>query len=84
MTDKHNDSLDGLLAQNLVTPPDHFTDKVITRLADQLPVNYTARTTRSSGRQRLWPTAAIATGAAVGFLQIISFIFGIWIPATVG
>ncbi len=84
MNEKYDDSLDSLLTRNLVTPPENFTDTVISKLSDQSTINVEKVASYRSARPLFWPTAAIATGTAVGVIQVISFIFGIWIPATVG
>ena len=84
MTEKHQDPLDDLLTQGLVTPPDDFTDRVLKNLQHQIPFDYSQRSKAEPLRRRFWPAAAITASAAVGILQIISFIFGIWIPTVTG
>jgi hypothetical protein len=71
-----NKELDNLLKSGLVSVPDDFTERVM-REINQLP----EPAPRQIWRVRLqW--LAITGTAAVGIIELISFIFGIWTATT--
>lgn len=83
MTDKNHDPLDSLLAKNLVTPPHNFSARVLEEISPQSP-NQHSKTTPDTSMKKFWTFVALASGTMAGGFQIIAFIFGIWIPTTVG
>ncbi|MCK5831111.1 MAG: hypothetical protein KAH20_12515 [Methylococcales bacterium] len=68
-----NKTLDTLLNSDLLSVPDNFTDQVMKEIY-QLPMP----TPRQTWKKRLqW--LAIFSSAALGTVELFSFIFGIWI-----
>ena len=84
MTDQPNDPLDQLLQDGLVKTPPDFADNVLKKIAHEAPFDYSNRTAASTKPKSLWTSAALIASTALGGFQIISFILGIWIPATAG
>jgi hypothetical protein len=93
------DPLEKLLADGLLSPSDDFADKVMQRIEREAPYDYrqSSRVNSSvsessikntSGPDRsgsaLWQLVALVASTVVGASQVIGFIFGLWIPATVG
>lgn len=71
-----NDDWDKLLAAGLLSVPDDFAERILRKI-DRSPQPEPQKT----WRQRLQWLAAIAA-AAFGTVELISFIFGIWIAGT--
>lgn len=95
----NQDPLDKLLADGLLSPPDDFADTVMQRIERDAPYDYTQTsqadsslseipTKNTSGPDRsgsaLWQLVVLVASTVVGASQVIGFIFGLWIPATVG
>ncbi|MEM7255846.1 MAG: hypothetical protein AAF404_00500 [Pseudomonadota bacterium] len=83
MNDKDNDWLDNLLSDNPVTPPDHFADSVMSKLSSEPVINQTLPAA-TPAHQSIWPPLALAASSVLGMIQIVGYIFGLWIPATAG
>lgn len=87
MTDLHkdqSDKLDQLLTDSLVVPPADFTARVMSQLTHDDLLAHSQPPEKLQRREQLWTSAAITASAAAGVIQVISFILGIWIPATAG
>ncbi len=80
--DQPRDQLDKLLTDGMPKPPDHFTDTVLSRIAQQTPYDYSRPP--SSSTKTVWPSLALAASALLGVFQVVGFIFGLWIPTVAG
>lgn len=83
------DALDRLLADSLLQPPDNFSETVMRKIERDVPYNYaqhslTETTRAEASRPLFWQAVALVASTIVGASQVIGFIFGLWIPATVG
>lgn len=74
--------LDRLLASDLLDVPDDFTARVMQNLPSQQPV--ALKNPIPHPRWRAWRWAAYWSGGALGFIQLISFMFGIWTATAAG
>lgn len=84
MTKESSNELDSRLASPLVKPPDDFAESVINYISHQQYPADTRTPAKPGSIGFIWPSAALTTGAAIGVFQVISFIFGVWIPVTAG
>lgn len=77
-----NDELDRLLARDLLNVPDDFERTVMARI-HELPDPVVRVPTRRSPKATHWLAGlALAGGAAVGLLQLLGFVFGIWMATS--
>ena len=86
LTNDHrpDDPLDRLLTDSVTQPPEHFTDSVLSRIAEQTPFDYSQPRLPVSPKPSLWASIALATSTVVGVFQVIGFIFGLWLPVAAG
>lgn len=84
MTSDQNKSIDDLLSDGLLKPPEDFTETVMDRIAQQSLSDSAQLQTLVVPSQKLWPSIAVAASALLGMFQVIGFITGIWIPVTAG
>lgn len=74
-----HDELDTLLRQDLLEPPDEFTQQVMRAIATRHPKP--AMRPHSLVWQRVrWLAASVGLvgGGALGLIQVAGFVFGIW------
>lgn len=77
-----NDELDRLLARDLLNVPDDFERTVMARI-HELPDPAAPVSARPSPKATHWLAGlALAGGAAVGLLQLLGFVFGIWMATS--
>ncbi|WP_322628882.1 hypothetical protein [Halothiobacillus sp.] len=77
-----NDELDRLLARDLLDVPDDFERTVMARI-HELPDPVARVPARQSPKATHWLAGlALAGGAAVGLLQLLGFVFGIWMATS--
>ena len=77
-----NDELDRLLARDLLNVPDDFERTVMARI-HELPDPVAPVPARKSSKATHWLAGlALAGGAAVGLLQLLGFVFGIWMATS--
>ena len=84
MTDYQTDPMDKLLQDGLVKTPNGFAETVLSKISHETPFDYSQRPVVCKKPKPLWTSAALIASTALGGFQIISFILGIWIPATAG
>lgn len=84
MTSDQKKSIDELLSDGVLTPPDDFAEVVINRIAQSSMPDSSQLTAHHRPSQNVWPSIAVAASALLGMFQVIGFIVGIWIPVTAG
>jgi len=69
------DNLDEILRDDLVTPADDFSNRVMLRIATLPAPSFPTRASHASEKMQ-W--AALIGASLVGVIQLITFMFGIW------
>lgn len=76
-----DNDLDTRLEQALLTPPAHFSERVMQRIAlmPLQPMTSTAPPTRASIWLQRLQNLALLTGGVLGMTQVFAFMFGVWL-----
>ena len=87
MSSDQTKSIDELLADGMLKPPEHFTETVLNTIAQQSSKDYPGTNDRQLSTptipsRNVWASIAVSASALLGMLQLIGFIAGIWFPAT--